>query len=110
MALKLNIENLLTLGVAITGHGEDVAMRWPLTAASRPPKRLGGPLLGLDDTRPAAWSATITALLTWLSNHAQTLHTCAQEFSATEDRHAQAVEAPGRQAISSPPRCRTPGS
>ncbi|WP_197381462.1 hypothetical protein [Mycolicibacterium mengxianglii] len=34
------------------------------------------------------------------ADHAQRLHTCAQEYCAMEERHAEALKAPGRQADS----------
>lgn len=102
MALKLNIEDLVASGVTVTGHGEDVAVKH-CTADTRMETAHGGwqgRSAASLTLRMAAWSTTTTALLTQLSDHAQGLHTCAQEFCAMEERHAQALEEPGRQADS----------
>lgn len=50
--------------------------------------------------RLTAWSTATIALLTQLSDHAQGLHTCAQEFSAMAERHAETLKEPGRQTDS----------
>lgn len=102
MTLKVNVEDLVASGVTVTGHGEDVAMTH-CTADTRIESAQGGwqgQSAASMTLRLAAWSTTTTALLTRLSDHAQSLHTCAQEFCAMEERHAEALKEPGRQADS----------
>jgi uncharacterized protein YukE len=102
VALKVSIEDLVASGVAVTGHGEDVAMKH-CTADTRIETAHGGwqgRSAASLTLRMAAWSTTTTALLTRLSDHAQSLHTCAQEFCAMEEHHAEALKEPGRQADS----------
>lgn len=102
MALKVNIEDLVASGVKVTGHGEDVAMKH-CTADTRIETAQGGwqgRSAASLTLRMTEWSTATTTLLTQLSNHAQGLHTCAQEFCAMEERHTEALEAPGRQADS----------
>ena len=100
MALDVNIEDLVASGVAVTGHGEDMAAEH-CTSDSRIDGARGG-WQGLSaaamTTRMAAWSATTTTLLTRLSDHAQGLHTSAQCFCEMEERHAEALRAPGEAA------------
>jgi uncharacterized protein YukE len=100
--LKVNIEDLLASGVKVTGHGEDVAMKH--CAADTRIETAKGGWQGRSSAaltlRMAAWSTTTTSLLTQLSEHTQGLHTCAQEFCAMEERHAEALKEPGRQADS----------
>ena len=102
MPLEVNIEDVVASGVTVTGHGEDVAMRH--CAADTRVETAHGGWQGQSAAsltlRMAAWSTTTTTLLAQLSDHAQGLHTCAQEFCAMEERHAEALEAPGRQADS----------
>jgi uncharacterized protein YukE len=104
--LKVNIEDVLASGLTVTGHGEDVAMKH-CTADTRIESAHGG-WQGRSSAsmtlRLAAWSTTTTTLLTQLSNQAQGLHACAQEFCAMEERHAEALEKAGRQAESIAPR------
>ena len=102
MALKVNREDLMASGVTVTGHGDDVAMKHCTadirieTAHGDWQGRSGAPLT----LRTAACSTTTTALLTRISDHAQGLHTCAQQFSCIEERRAEALEEPGRHADS----------
>ncbi|WP_197380792.1 WXG100 family type VII secretion target [Mycolicibacterium mengxianglii] len=102
VVLKVNVEDLVASGVTVTGHGEDVAMKH--NAADTRIETAQGGWQGRSAAsmtlRLAAWSTTTTALLTRLSDHAQGLHSCAQEFCAMEERHAEALEEPGRQADS----------
>ncbi|MGB3485287.1 MAG: WXG100 family type VII secretion target [Mycobacterium sp.] len=100
MALKVSIEDLVASGVAVTGHGENVAAKH-CTADSRIESAQGGwqgQSAASMALRMAAWSITTTTLLTRLSDHAQGLHTCAQEFCSMEERHAEALKVPGQQA------------
>jgi uncharacterized protein YukE len=102
VSLKVNIEDLVASGVAVTGHGEDVAMKHSTADTRIETAHAGwqGRSAASLTLRMAAWSTTTTTLLTQLSDHAQGLHTCAHEFCAMEQRHAQVLEEPGRQADS----------
>jgi uncharacterized protein YukE len=102
VALEVNIEDLVASGVKVTSHGEDVAMKHCTADARIETAHAGwqGHSAASLTLRMAAWSSTTTSLLTRLSEHAQGLHTCAQEFCAMEERHADALEAPERQADS----------
>ena len=102
MALKVNIEDLVASGVAVTGHGEAIAMKH-CTADTRMEGAQGGwrgRSAASMTLRLASWSATTAALLTRLSDRSQGLHTCSQEFYAMEERHAEALKVPGQQAES----------
>lgn len=100
MALDVNIEDLVASGVAVTGHGEDMAAKH-CAADSRIDGAQGGwqgRSAAAMTTRMAAWSATTTTLLTRLSDHAQGLHTSARCFCEMEQRHADALTEPGAAA------------
>jgi uncharacterized protein YukE len=102
VALKVNINDLVASGLAVAGHGEDVAVKH-CSADTRIETAQGGwqgRSAASLTLRMTAWSTTTTALLTRLSDHAQGLHTCAQEFCAMEERHAEALKEPGQQADS----------
>ena len=102
MVLKVNVEDLVTSGVMVTGHGEDVAVKHCTADTRIESAQAGwqGRSAASMTLRLSAWSTTTTALLTQLSDHAQGLHTCAQEFCAMEERHTEALKEPGRQAHS----------
>lgn len=89
-------------GVTVTSHGDDVAMKH-CTTDIRIETAYGdwqGRSAASLTLRTAACSTTTTALLTRLSDHARGLHTCAQQFSCIGERHAEALEEPGRHANS----------
>ncbi|MGB3482946.1 MAG: WXG100 family type VII secretion target [Mycobacterium sp.] len=102
VAIRVNIEDLVSSGTAVTGHGEDVAMKHTSADSRIESAQLGwqGRSAGSMATRLAAWSTTTAALLTQMSDHAQNLHSCAQEFCAMEERHAELLKIPGQQAES----------
>ncbi len=100
MSLKVNIEDLAASGVAVTGHGEDVAAKHAAADG-----RIDAATAGWQGASAAAiailseqWSATTSALVTRLSDHAQGLHTSAQAFAEMEARHSQALQQPARAA------------
>jgi uncharacterized protein YukE len=102
VVLKVNAEDLVASGVTVTGHGEDIAATH-CTADTRIESAQGGwqgRSAASMTLRLAAWSTTTTALLTQLSDHAQGLHTCAQEFCAMEERHTEVLKVPAQQADS----------
>ena len=102
MVLKVNVEDLVASGVAVTGHGEDLAMKHGTADTRIESTQAGwqGRSAASMTLRLAAWSTTTTALLNQLSDHAQGLHTCAQEFCAMEERHAEVLKVPAQQADS----------
>lgn len=100
MSLRVNVDDVAASGVAVTGHGEDVAMKHAAAAS-----RIDAAQAGWRGTSALAmtalceqWVATTGALLTRLSDHAQALHTTAHGFAAMEQRHSQALDAPARAA------------
>ena len=100
MSLRVNVEDLVTSGVAVTGHGEDVAMKHS-SADSRIESAQTG-WQGQSATAMAAcsatWLQTTTALLTRLSDHAQGLHNSAHGFSQQDAQTSQALDAIGESA------------
>ncbi len=94
MSLRVNIDDLATSGVVVTGHGEDVATKHA-AATSRIEVAQAGwqgasalAMSALSDQ----WVATTAALVTRLSDHAQGLHNSAQGFAEMEQRHSQLLE------------------
>ncbi|GAY13291.1 WXG100 family type VII secretion target [Mycobacterium sp. shizuoka-1] len=100
MSLKVNIEDLAASGVAVTGHGEDVAVKHAAADGRVDAAQAGwqGASAAAMATLCGQWSATTTALVTRLSDHAQALHASAQGFAEMEQRHSQALEEPARAA------------
>lgn len=93
MSLEVIIEDLVAAGVAVTGHGEDVAV-----AHAAADGRIDAALAGWQRRSAAAlaakaahWSSASRTLLARLCDHAQGLHTSAGEFWAHEQRSAQAL-------------------
>lgn len=100
MSLHVNIEDLVAAGVAVTGHGEDVATRHASADS-----RIDGAQAGWQGLSAAAmtarsqgWLATTAALLSRLSDHAQGLHTSAEGFAEMEQHSSQALAAPAQAA------------
>lgn len=94
MSLRVNIEQLAASGVAVAGHGEDVATKHAAAAG-----RIDAAQAGWQGASAAAmallsdeWVATTSALVTRLSDHAQGLHASAQGFTEMEQRNAQALQ------------------
>jgi uncharacterized protein YukE len=102
VALKVNIEDLVASGLTVISHGEDVGMKHCAADARIETAQSGwqGRSAASLKLRLAAWSTTTTALLTRLSDHAQGLHACAQEFSDMDERNAGKLEELGRQSDS----------
>ena len=93
MSLRVSIEDLAASGVAVTGHGEDLAV-----AHAAADGRIDAALPGWQGQSAAAlaakaatWTHDSRTLLARLSDHAQGLHTSAAEFWAHEQRSAQAL-------------------
>lgn len=100
MSLRVNIEDLAASGIAVSGHGEDVAGKHAAAAS-----RIDAAQAGWQGTSALAmsalseqWLATTKALLTRLRDHAQGLHASAQGFAEMELRHSRALDEPAQAA------------
>jgi WXG100 family type VII secretion target len=93
MSLQVNIEELAAAGVAVTGHGEDVAVAHTAADGRIDAAQAGwqGRSAAALAAKTAQWAADSRAMLARLSDHAQGLHTAATEFWAHEQRSAQAL-------------------
>jgi uncharacterized protein YukE len=102
VALNVKSQDLVTSGIAVTGHGEDVAAKRCIADTQIGTAQVGwqGRPAASISLRLAAWSTTTTQLLTHLTEHAQGLHTCPQEFRAMEERHAETLKEEARHANS----------
>jgi uncharacterized protein YukE len=94
VVLKANIEHLATSGVAVTGHGEDLAAQHSaadgrIEAAQRGWQGLSAVAMS---ARTEAWRSTTSALLARMSDHAQGLHSTALEFVEMESTNAEIFE------------------
>jgi WXG100 family type VII secretion target len=94
MTLQVDVEDLVTSGVAVTGHGENMAMTHAVAdnridAAQAGWRGLSGAALL---SRSAQWMTTTSALVTNLSDHAQGLHTSAQRFHEMDQRNGWALD------------------
>ena len=98
MSLKVNIEDLAASGVAVTGHGEDVAAKHAAADGRVDAAQAGwqGASAAAMAALSSQWSTTTTALVTRLSDHAQGLHASAEGFAEMEQRHSRALEAPAQ--------------
>ncbi|WP_445169308.1 WXG100 family type VII secretion target [Mycolicibacterium sp. Dal123E01] len=100
MSLRVNVEHLAASGVAVTGHGEDVATEHAAAAT-----RIDAAQGGWQGTSALAmtvlseqWVATTSTLVGRLSDHAQGLHTSAQGFAEMEQHNSQELQVPAREA------------
>lgn len=96
MSLRVNIDELASSGVAVAGHGEDVAMKHAAAAGRIDAAQAGwrgASAIAMAD-RSERWMATTVELLTRLSGHAQALHTSACGFAEMETRNSQSLDAP----------------
>jgi hypothetical protein len=102
VALRVVVEDLVTSGVTVTGHGEAVAVKH--SAADARIEAAAGGWLGLSAaamlTRSGEWAATTTALVARLGDHAQGLHTSAHCFFEMDSDNGQSLAAPGQGADS----------
>ncbi len=100
MSLRVNVEDLASSGVAVSGHGEDVAVKHAAAAGRIDASQTGwqGASAVAMSALSEQWVVTTSALLTRLSDHAQGLHASAQGFAEMEQRSSQALEAPARAA------------
>lgn len=103
MSLRANIEDLAASGIALSGHGEDVAVKHAAAAG-----RIDAALAGWNGASALAmsalseqWLTTTSALLTRLSDHAQGLHASAEGFAEMEQRNSESLTAPGQAADTS---------
>lgn len=100
MSLRVNVEDLAASGAAVTGHGEDVAVKHAAAAS-----RIDAAQAGWQGASALAmtalseqWLATTATLVTRLSDHAQGLHASAQGFTEMEQRNSQALQEPAQAA------------
>lgn len=100
VSLRVKVEDLAASGAAVSGHGEDVAVKHAAAAG-----RIDAALAGWNGASALAmsalseqWLTTTSALLTRLSDHAQGLHASAEGFAEMERRHSEALAAPGQAA------------
>jgi uncharacterized protein YukE len=100
MSLSVNIGDVVTSGVVVSGHGEDLA-----TTHAAAADRIDAALTGWNGASALAmsalseqWLTTTGALLTRLSDHAQGLHASAVAFTEMEQRNSEALAAPARAA------------
>jgi len=93
MSLQVFIEDLAAAGVAVTGHGEDVAVAHTAADGRLDAAQPGwqGQSAAALTAKTAQWAEDSRALLARLSDHAQGLHTSAAEFWAHEQRSTQAL-------------------
>lgn len=94
MVLRANIEDLVTSGVAVTGHGEDVAVEHAAADGRIETAQRGWQGLSAlaMSARAEVWQATTSVLLTRMSDHAQGLHATALEFFEMESANAETFE------------------
>jgi WXG100 family type VII secretion target len=100
VSLRVNVEHLAASGVAVTGHGEDVASKH--AAATN---RIEDAQAGWQGASAVAvtalsekWVLRTSALVTRLSDHAQGLHANALGFAEMEQQNSQALQQPARAA------------
>jgi uncharacterized protein YukE len=94
VALRVNIEDLVASGVAVTNHGEEVAARHAAADSRVEAAQFGWQ--GLSSAALSAcaesWRTTTSTLLTRMSDHAQGLHGSAHAFAEMEYTNSQALE------------------
>src|SRR5690242_13545544 len=95
MALRVNLEQLVTSAAQITGHGEDLA-----TSHLSADNRLAAAQSGWTGRsaealarRAALWAENSTQLVTRIGDHASDFYSCAQAFSAAEHGNAEKLKA-----------------
>ncbi len=100
MSLRVNVEDLAAAGVAVSGHGEHMAIEHAAAAS-----RIDAAQVGWQGLSAAAmtvlserWLATTNAQLERLRDHAQGLHASAQGFAEMEQRNSHELEEPARAA------------
>lgn len=94
MSLQVTIADVAASGTAVTGHGEDLAAKHASTTARIDAAQAGwqGSSATVIEALTERWTATTSALLTQLSDHAQALHASANGFAEMEQRHTYALE------------------
>lgn len=100
MSLRVNIDDLGASGVAVTGHGEDVATIHAAATSRIEAAQSGwqGASALAMTALSAQWVATTTALVSRLSDHAQGLLASAQGFAEMEQRHSHQLQQPAQAA------------
>jgi uncharacterized protein YukE len=95
VVLRVQIDDVVSSAVAVTGEGEDLASAHQgsdarMSAASSGWRGSSAAALG---EKMDTWAATSTVLLGRMSDHAQGLHGAAQGFSDNEEQSAEALRA-----------------
>lgn len=100
MSLRVNIDDLATSGVVVTGHGEDVATKHAAAASRIEAAQAGwqGASALAMTALSQQWLASTSALLTRLVEHAQGLHNSAVGFAEMEQHHSQMLVQPAQAA------------
>ncbi len=95
MALRVNIEDLVTSGAAITSHGEEVAARHAAADGRIEAAQVGWQGLSslAMSARAESWRTTTSGLLTRMSDHAQGLHGSVHGFAKMDSDSSRALEA-----------------
>jgi uncharacterized protein YukE len=90
MSLRVNLEDLLVAGVAVSGHGEDLAAAHAAADGRIDAARSGwqGVSAAALGERAQGWAAATDSLLARLGDHAHGLNACAHEFWLTEQHNA----------------------
>jgi WXG100 family type VII secretion target len=100
MLLRVDIEQLISAGTAVVGHGEDVAMKHAAADAQIDAAQAGwqGASAIAMAARSEQWLATTSALLARLCDHAQGLHASAHGFAEMEQQNSQGLRTPAQLA------------
>ncbi len=94
MTLRVSPEDLVTSGLVVTGHGEDVATKHAAADGRIEAAQAGwrGLSAAAMSVRAQTWLGTTTALLTRMSDHAQALHASAQGFAQMDAENSRELE------------------
>ncbi|WP_431240432.1 WXG100 family type VII secretion target [Mycolicibacterium aichiense] len=89
----MNIDDVVSSAVAVTGEGEDLAAAHQGSDARMAAASTGwrGASAAALSAKMDTWATTSTVLLGRMSDHAQGLHGAAQGFSSNEDQSAGAL-------------------
>jgi uncharacterized protein YukE len=95
VTLRVNIEDLVVSGVAVTNHGEEVAARHAAADSKVEAAQFGWQGLSSAALSSCAqsWRTTTIALLTRMSDHAQGLNDSAHAFTGMDSTNSQALAA-----------------
>jgi uncharacterized protein YukE len=94
MSLRVNLEHLAMSAMQVTNHGEDLATSH-LSADDRIATAQAGWTGRSAEAlarRALQWTATSTALVTQMGDHAQGLFACGHAFSTMDARNAEILD------------------